>query len=80
MVKSEDCFHIRHPYKHQAIIWTNADTLSIRPQWTYFNDILIEIQTFSFKKLCLNMSSTKWRPFCPGGDELTKISYILESP
>ena len=29
-------------------------------------------ENFSFKKIRLNMSSAKWRPFCPGGDELTK--------
>ena len=26
-----------------------------------------EIQIFSFKKMRLNMSLAKWRPFCPGG-------------
>ena len=26
---------------------------------------------FSVKKMCLNMSSVKWQPFSPGGDELT---------
>ena len=58
------------PEWRQAIIWTRADILLIRPQGTYFNEILFEIQVFSFKKMRLNMSSAKWRPFCPGGDEL----------
>ena len=31
-------------------------------QWNLF-----EIQTFSFKKMGLNMSSVKWRSFCSGG-------------
>ena len=31
---------------------------------TYFNEILFEIQIFSFSKMRLNMSSTKWRSFC----------------
>ena len=30
------------------------------------NQILIEIHTFSFKKMHVKMSSAKWRPFCPG--------------
>ena len=29
-----------------------------------FSEILIEIQTFSFEKMHLKMSSAKWRPFC----------------
>ena len=39
--------------QHQAIIWTNAGILSIKPQGTYFNEILIDIQIFSFKKMHL---------------------------
>ena len=31
--------------------------------WTLRNKLLIEIHTFSFKKMCLKMSSGKWRPF-----------------
>ena len=31
-----------------------------------FSEILIEIYTFSFKKMFLNMSSGKWQPFCLG--------------
>ena len=50
----------------QAIIWTNAAILLIGPLGTKFNEILIEIQTFSFKKMHLKMSSGKWRPFCLG--------------
>ena len=41
------------PGRLQAIIWTNADILSIRTQGTYFNEILFEIQIFSFKKMRL---------------------------
>ena len=47
------------PGRRQAIISTNADILSIRPQGTYFNEILFDIQIFSFKKMRLNMSSAK---------------------
>ena len=54
------------PARRQAIIWTNAEILSIGPLGTNFNEMSIEIQTFSFKKIHLNMSSGKWRPFCLG--------------
>ena len=52
------------PGRHQAIIWTNAGILLIGPLGTNFNENLIGIQTFSFKKMHLKMSSAKWRPFC----------------
>ena len=35
-----------------------------------FSEILIKIQDFSLMKMHLKMSSAKWWPFCPGGDEL----------
>ena len=50
------------PGRRQAIIWTTAGILLIRPLGTNFNEILIGIQTFSFKKMHLKMSSAKWRP------------------
>ena len=41
------------------------------PKGTNFSEIKIKIQNFSFMEMCLlKMSSAKWRPFCPGGDEL----------
>ena len=54
------------PGQCQAIIWTNAGILLIRPSGlgTNFSEILIEIHTFSFKKIRFNVSSVKWRPFC----------------
>ena len=54
------------PRRRQAIIWTSAGILLIRPLGTNFSEILIGIQTFSFKKMYLKMSSAKWRPFCLG--------------
>ena len=54
------------PGRRQAIIWTNAGILLIGTLGTNFSEILIEIQTFSFKKLRLKMSSAKWRPFYLG--------------
>ena len=65
------------PGRRQAIILTNADILSIGPQGTYFSEILFEIQVFSFKKTRLNMSSAKWRLFCPGGNELKCVQYYI---
>ena len=41
------------PGQHQAIIWTNAEILSL---WTNFSKILIEIHMFSFKKMHLKLS------------------------
>ena len=37
--------------------------LLIGPLWTNFNEILIKIHEFSFKKLRLKMSSAKYPPF-----------------
>ena len=54
------------PDGRQAIIWTNAGLLLIGPLGTNFSEILIEILKFSFKKMRLNVSSAKRRPFCPG--------------
>ena len=59
------------PGWRQAIIWNNAGLLLIEPLGTNFSEISIEIQTFSFKKMHLNMSSAKWRPFCLGLNMLT---------
>ena len=50
----------------QAIIWTNAGKLLIGPLGTNFSEILIGIQTYSFTKMHLKMSSAKWRSFCLG--------------
>ena len=50
--------------RRQAIIWTNAGILLIGNLGTNFSDILSEIKTFSFKKIRLETSSAKWRPFC----------------
>ena len=51
------------PGRRQAIIWTNARILSISPLGTTFSEISIGVQTFSFKKMELKMSSAKWRRF-----------------
>ena len=51
------------PGRRQAIIWTNAGMLLIRPLRTNVSEIVIGVQTFSFRKMELKMSSAKWRPF-----------------
>ena len=52
------------PGRRQAIIWSNAGILLFGPLETNFSEILIAIETFSFKKMHLKISSAKWRPFC----------------
>ena len=51
------------PGRRQAIIWTNAGIFLIEPLETNLSEILIKIQTISFKKMHLKMSSAEWRPF-----------------
>ena len=63
------------PGRRQAITWTNAGILLIRPLGTKFNEILIQIHTFSFKEMHLKMLSGKWRPFCLGLNVLTAYLY-----
>ena len=59
------------PDRRQAIIWTNAGILLIGPLGTNPSQIGMGIQTFSFKKMDLKVSSAKWRPFCLGLNVLT---------
>ena len=65
------------PGRRQAIIWTNAGILLIGPLGTNFSEILIAIETFSFKKMHLKMSSAKWHPFCLSFNVL--MSWIYQS-
>ena len=65
------------PVRRQAIIWTNAGILLIEPLGTNFSEISIGIQRFSFKKMHLNMSSAKWRPFCLALNVLSWAYIIL---
>ena len=43
------------PAQRQAIIWTNAEILLIGSLGINFNEILIEIETLSFKKIHLKI-------------------------
>ena len=65
------------PGRRHTIIWTNAGILSIGPIGTIFNEILIEMHTFSFKKINFKMSSGKWRPFCLGLNMITGCLHFL---
>ena len=49
----------------------------IEPLGTNVSEISIGIQTFSFKKMHLNMSSAKWRPFCLGLNELNQYMCLV---
>ena len=64
------------PGRRQAIIWTNAGILLIEPLGTNFSEILIGIRIFSFKKMRLKMSSTKWHPFSLGLNVLRCLSQV----
>ena len=64
----------------QTIIWTNAGILLIGPLGTNFSKILIKINTFSFKKTHLKMSSGKRRPFSSGPNMLTICDKTLIEP
>ena len=65
------------PGRRQAIIWTNAGILLIKPLWTHFGEIIIEIHTFSFKKMHLKIPYGKWRPFWLGLIVLRKQLCVL---
>ena len=56
--------HGLSPVQCKAITWTNADFCSTGPLGTKFSGILIEIQTFSLKKMLLKRSSVKCRLSC----------------
>ena len=60
------------PDRHQAIIWTNAGIFLIGHLGINFSEIVMEINTFSFKKMHLKMSSAKWRLFRLGLSVLTE--------
>ena len=49
------------PDQHQANNWTNAGISLIEPLGTNFSEILIEIETFSLKKIRSKMSSAIFR-------------------
>ena len=54
---------------------TIAGILLIGPLGTKCSEMLVEIRTFSFKKIFLKMLSVKWRPFCLGFNVLKQLRY-----
>ena len=65
------------PGRRRAIIWTNAGILLIEPLGINCSEILIEINTISFKKMRLKMSPGKRRQFCIGLDVLSTILWLI---
>ena len=63
------------PGRRQAIIWTIAGIMLIGLLETNFSEILIEIYTFSFKKMHLKMSNGEWWPSCLGINVLNAMQY-----
>ena len=68
------------PGRRQAIIWNNDGILLIWPLGTNLSEILIEIHSFSFKKMLLKMSSGKRRPFCLGLNVLKLVDVSKWDP
>ena len=61
------------PGRRQAIIWTNAGILLVRPLGRNVSETLIENHIFSFKKMPFKVSSAKWGPFCLGLNVLSSV-------
>ena len=53
-----------------SLFCANSGLLSIGFLWTNFSKIWTGTLSFSFEKIHLKCCLPKWRPFCPGGDEL----------
>ena len=68
------------PVWHQAIIWTNAATLSIRSSETYLSAISSKIQKFSFQgnafeKVIWKMAAILSRPQCVNSIAMTNVTF-----
>ena len=61
----------------QAIIWTNTGILLIGTLGTNSSAVLIQMHTFSLKKIHLKMSSGDWRPFFLGLNVLTHCGLVI---
>ena len=58
----------------------NGGLLLIQPFGTKFSEISIEIHVFLFKKMHLNISSAKCRPFCLDQNVLTSRTHSTHLP
>ena len=67
------------PGRRQAIIWHSAGILLIGSLGTNFSEILIGIQTVSFKKMHLEISSAKCCPFYLGLNVLNEPQAITRT-
>ena len=67
--------HFSHGTHLKAIIWPNAGIFLTGIIGTKFSEKLIEVHTFSFKKVHLKMLSWKWWPFCLGLKMLNLATY-----
>ena len=72
------------PVSHQAIAWTNAELVSIRPLGTNSSKSLIKIQNFPLKKINTfgKLGDAKWRQFYFGPQcvkDVTCIAKVLEA-
>ena len=66
------------PGQRQAIMAANTGVLLSGPLGIKYNEILIEINTFSFKKMHLKLSSAKWHLFCLSLNEFMAYMYISD--
>ena len=65
-------------FSTKPLFKTSAGLLSIGPLRRNLSEILIKIQNFSLMKMHLKISSAKWWPFYPVGDELKALSHGWE--
>ena len=63
--------------RRQVIIWTKVGILLIWPLGINFSEIVIEINTFSFKKMHLKMASAKLRLFRLGLSVLNNSTTVV---
>ena len=84
IIGSDNCLS---PGRRHAIIWTDAGILLIGPSETDFNEIVIKIHTFSFKKIYLKMSPDSkvheanmgpiWGQQDPGGPQVSPMNFAI---
>ena len=70
------------PGRRQAITWTNVGILLIGPLGTNFNELLIAIHTFSYKKILFENVVWKMAAICLGLNVLThwgRVTHICVS-
>ena len=65
------------PGHYQAIIWSNARILLTGYLGTNFGETLVDIHSFSLKKMHFKILSAKWWPFCLCLNVLTVKGILL---